>query len=85
MHFLPHAIDVIRNHGVSHLEIPLKPLSRQAISEMIGDTVRMESVSDNFDMEALSEWVYTKTEGNAFFATRVLNPAPKYLYLLACF
>lgn len=40
---------------------------------MIKDTVRITSMNDDFDMEALSEWVYSKTEGNAFFATHMLR------------
>jgi hypothetical protein len=39
---------------------------------MIKDTVGMSSIDDDFDMEALSEWIYIKTDGNAFFVTQVL-------------
>jgi predicted ATPase len=70
-HFLPTAIDIIRKHDVLHQDIHLVQLSRKAISDMIKDTVRISSIDNDFDMEALSEWVYSKTEGNAFFATQV--------------
>jgi len=70
-HFLPTAIDIIREHDILHQDIHLVQLSRKAISNMIKDTVRMSSIDNDFDMEALSEWVYSKTEGNAFFATHV--------------
>jgi predicted ATPase len=70
-HFLPTAIDLIRKHDIPHHDIRLSPLSRQAISDMIKDTVRMSTIVDDIDMEALSECVYSKTDGNAFFATHV--------------
>ena len=70
-HFLPSAIDIIRKHEVPHQDMYIAQLSRQAISDMIRDTVRLSSIDDDFDMEALSECVYSKTEGNAFFATHV--------------
>ena len=70
-HFLPMAIDIIRKYDIPYQDIHLTPLSRQAISNMIKDTVRQSSIDDDIDMEALSECVYAKTEGNAFFATHV--------------
>jgi predicted ATPase len=70
-HFLPNAIDVIRKHDIPHQDIRLSKLSRDAISDMIKDTLRISSIDHDFDMEALSEWVYTKTDGNAFFANHV--------------
>lgn len=70
-HFLLTALDAIRKHGVFLTEISLGPLSRKAISKMTADTIRLNSIANNFDMEALSEWIYTKTEGNAFFACHV--------------
>jgi osomolarity two-component system, sensor histidine kinase CHK1 len=70
-HFLPTAIDILRKHDVIYQDIRLGQLSRRAVSDMIKDTVRITSLDDDFDMEALSEWVYTKTSGNAFFATHV--------------
>lgn len=70
-HHLPTAIETIRHHNVLLRDIHLQQLSRNAISEMIEDTVRIRSVHEDFDMEALSEWVFTKTGGNAFFATHV--------------
>lgn len=73
-HFLPTAIDIIRKNEIPYKDIPLLHLSREAISDMIKDTVRLVSIYDNFDMETLSEYVYSKTEGNAFFATHVLYP-----------
>ena len=33
----------------------------------------MASIDDDIDMEALRECVYTKTDGNAFFATHVIT------------
>lgn len=74
-HYLPAAIEAIRNHNVLLQGIQLQQLSREAIFEMIQDTVRIHSIHDDFDMEALSEWVFTKTGGNAFFATQV-SPSP---------
>jgi hypothetical protein len=38
---------------------------------MIKDTVRLSSIENDIDMEALSACVFSKTEGNAFFATHV--------------
>jgi predicted ATPase len=70
-HFLPTAIDLIRKHDTPHHDIRLSSLSRQAISDMIKDAVRMPTIVDDIDMEALSECVYSKTHGNAFFATHV--------------
>jgi predicted ATPase len=72
-HFLPSVIDVVHKRPVSHQDIRLQQLSRQAISDMIRDTVRINSIHDDFDMEALSEWVYSKTQGNAFFAIHMLR------------
>jgi hypothetical protein len=40
---------------------------------MIKDTVRVTSIDNDIDMEALTECVYAKTEGNAFFATHVFH------------
>lgn len=71
-HFLPTAIDLIRKNDTVHQNIHLAPLTRQAISDMIKDTVRMSTIEDDIDMEALSECIYSKTEGNAFFATHVI-------------
>src|SRR5436305_9972778 len=70
-HFLPSAIDIIRQHEVPHQDIYIAQLSRQAISDMVRDTVRVSSIKDDFDMEALIECIYSKTEGNAFFAAHV--------------
>lgn len=72
-HFLPSAIDLVHKHEGLYQDIHLQQLSREAISEMIKDTVRIKSINNDFDMEALSEWVYSKTEGNAFFATHMLR------------
>jgi predicted ATPase len=72
-HFLPSAIEQARRHGVLYQDIQLQQLSHQAISDMIKDTVRVTSIHNDFDMEALSEWVYSKTEGNAFFVTHMLR------------
>ena len=72
-HFLPTAINIIRKHDIPHQEIHLGPLSRQAISYMIKDSIRMASIDDDIDMEALRECVYTKTDGNPFFATHVIT------------
>lgn len=73
-HFLPTAIDIIRKHDIPHHDICLSPLSRQAISDIIKDTVRMSTIVDDIDMQALSECVYSKTDGNALFATHVISP-----------
>lgn len=70
-HYLPNALETIRNHNIVLQNIHLQQLSRNAISEMIRDAVRIQSIHEDFDMEALSEWVFTKTSGNAFFATHV--------------
>ena len=70
-HFLPSAIDTVRKYDIPHQDIRLAPLSREAISDMIKDTVRLSSIEDDIDMEALSACVFSKTEGNAFFATHV--------------
>ena len=82
-HYLPTAIETIRNHNVLMQDIHLLQLSRAAISEMIQDTVRIPSIHEDFDMEALSEWVFTKTSGNAFFATQVSPPPSIILHLVA--
>jgi predicted ATPase len=70
-HYLPTALETIRNRNILLQDIHLQQLSRNAISEMIQDTVQIQSIHEDFDMEALSEWVFTKTSGNAFFATHV--------------
>ena len=73
-HFLPTAIEFIRKNGTTYQDIRLGPLTRQAISDMIKDTVGMSTITDDIDMEALCECVYSKTEGNAFFTTHVFVP-----------
>lgn len=70
-HSLLQALETIRKHNFAIHNIHLPPLSRRGISDMIKDTIRVPSIEEDFDLKALSEWVYTKTEGNSFFATRV--------------
>jgi predicted ATPase len=70
-HFLTATIDYIRKFDIPHHDIRLSPLSREAISQMIEDTVRIRSLDDDVEMQALSACVYDKTNGNAFFAHHV--------------
>ena len=73
-HFLPTAFEFIRKNSTPYQDIRLAPLTRQAISDMIKDTVGISTITDDIDMEALCECVYAKTEGNAFFVTHVFVP-----------
>jgi osomolarity two-component system, sensor histidine kinase CHK1 len=70
-HSLPDSLKVVQKHDVPTFEIDIPNLTRTAISNMIKDTIRVNSIDDDFDLEALSELVYSKTEGNTFFATQV--------------
>jgi len=72
-HFLPRALSRLHKQDIVYHEIHLGPLSHSSISDMIKDTIRLTTLSHDFDLSALSEWIYSKTHGNAFFSTQMLQ------------
>jgi predicted ATPase/class 3 adenylate cyclase len=50
-------------------EIKLAPLKQEHVSELLSDTLRM----GNIEVSLLSELVYSKTKGNAFALTKLLE------------
>jgi len=77
-HPLPPMLEYVRTRaGVDIVDIKLGPLDQDSVRKIIGDTLHRDPdygrLREDPEMQTLTELVYAKTRGNAFFVMQLLK------------
>ncbi|ODQ54815.1 hypothetical protein SAICODRAFT_6009 [Saitoella complicata NRRL Y-17804] len=71
-HHLYGALRLMKDAGTQLVELTLGPLGMDSVRSVIGETLRRQSPDDR-EMQTLTELVFAKTKGNAFFVNQLLK------------